>query len=199
MIAAITPPLPNTNPRNLDIARFAQGQQSISGEEPLANLARLYQETLGPDLKNASPSEVEPVISWSIAGRTAQVAGAAGVKEIWVDLTASTVVSMTCQRCLGPVDESLTLARRYRFVASESIAAEMDATNDEFDVLVSSKRFDFMEVIEDELLMTLPMSSKHEVCPSTTTALKKVVEAAPVAQEPKRNPFAALAQLKKAD
>jgi uncharacterized protein len=72
-----------------------------------------------------------------------------------------------CQRCLtafGFVVDSqsdLILAR------DEDSADEMEALfdDDEFDVVVGSKAFDVMNLIEDEVLLAIPQSPKHTVCP----------------------------------
>ena len=65
----------------------------------------------------------------------------------------------------APVDVPLAVDRSFRFVADEATAAAEDDESEE-DVLALSRSFDLLELIEDELLMELPVAPRHEVCPS---------------------------------
>ena len=105
------------------------------------------------------------------------------------------VLPLTCQRCLGPVEMPVSIERSFRFVATEELAAAQDEESEE-DVLVLSRDFHLLDLIEDELLMSLPVVPKHEVCP---VAVKLQVADADFVDEPveKANPFALLEQLKK--
>jgi uncharacterized protein len=112
-------------------------------------------------------------------------------------LAARATLSLVCQRCLGPVEEIVDFERAFRFVASEALAEVEDEESEE-DVLVISKSFDLLELMEDELLMASPLVSKHEVCPKAV----KLQAADPDFEDPaheKPNPFAVLQQLKKKD
>jgi uncharacterized protein len=85
--------------------------------------------------------------------------------------------------------------RQFRFVANEELAAIEDEESEE-DVLVLSKSFNLLELIEDELLMSMPPAPKHDVCPKVV----KLQAADPnFVDDPveKANPFAVLQQLKK--
>ena len=58
-------------------------------------------------------------------------------------------------------------------------------------MLVFSKELDLHELVEDELLLDLPLVPRHEVCPEAlTTSFEEEPEA------PREHPFAALAGLK---
>ena len=74
-------------------------------------------------------------------------------------------------------------------------AEELDEDCED-DVLVSSRDFNLLELVEDELLMGLPAVPKHEVCPEP---VKMQAVDADFVDEPteKPNPFAKLEQLKK--
>jgi uncharacterized protein len=54
---------------------------------------------------------------------------------------------------------------------------------------------DVWALIEDELIMSVPIVPKHEICPESVT-LSAADEAFEEALAAKPNPFAALAQLK---
>ena len=73
-------------------------------------------------------------------------------------------------------------------------AAAQDDQSEE-DVLAMSSSFDVIELIEDELLMELPVAPRHEVCPDPV----KTVAADPEFGQDtvqRQNPFALLEKLK---
>jgi uncharacterized protein len=72
------------------------------------------------------------------------------------------------------------------------LAAQEDEDAEE-DVLVWSASFDALSLIEDELIMALPMIPMHQACEGehVPTSLD-----APAAEESRPNPFAVLAKLR---
>lgn len=171
--------------RHLHIAAFASAEADLVGDERLARFERLLEETHGLG--------AETLVSYAAQG--SMQADAAGVDEPWMHLKAEAVLPLTCQRCLGPVDVPVSMERDFRFVATEALAEVEDEESEE-DVLVLSKSFNLLELIEDELLMGLPTAPKHDVCPQAV----KLQVADPDfedAPEEKLNPFAVLEQLKK--
>jgi uncharacterized protein len=98
---------------------------------------------------------------------------------------------LECQRCLQPVDEYLDIARSFLFVHGEDAAAQLDADGED-DVLALTRSLDLRELLEDELLLSLPLVPRHEVCPQPLVA---PIDASPLEEKP--NPFAALASLKR--
>lgn len=174
-------------PTRLPVAAFAREEQTHAGEEKLARFERLLEESRGLG--------GESWVSYSVQGSLR--ADAAGVDEPWLHLSASATLSLICQRCLNPMDVRVEFARDFRFVASEDLAAVEDEESEE-DVLVLSKAFNLLELIEDELLMALPPAPKHTACPQPVKF--QVADAGFDAQPTERaNPFAVLAQLKKKD
>ena len=101
---------------------------------------------------------------------------------------------LTCQRCLGPVDIPVVVDRDFRFVSSEEQAEAEDEEAEE-DVLALSREFNLQELIEDEMLMELPVVPRHEICPTEVKLAAQDVDFE-AAQAEKPNPFAALAGLK---
>ena len=76
-----------------------------------------------------------------------------------------------------------------------AIAAQLRADPRCGKVLALSRSFDAIELIEDELLLSLPLVPRHEVCP---VPLPRPVDDLSHAEGDERpNPFAALAALKK--
>jgi uncharacterized protein len=101
---------------------------------------------------------------------------------------------MVCQRCLGPVDVPLQVDQWFRFVADEATAEALDDEVEE-DLLALSREFDLHELIEDELLMALPLVPRHDECPDPVQ-LSTSDEDFDSASAERPNPFAALASLR---
>jgi uncharacterized protein len=95
---------------------------------------------------------------------------------------------------MSPVDIEVSSDRWFRFAADEASAAALDDESEE-DVLVVSTEFDLPGLVEDELLMALPLVPRHETCP---VEVKLAVEDADfgAASAEKPSPFAALASLR---
>ncbi len=112
------------------------------------------QETKGLGANNA--------LNWST--QIAAQADALGKAQVWLHLQVEVTLAQTCQRCLQQMAITLKIARSFRFVANESLAAEQDDESEE-DLLVASRAFDLATLIEDEVLMDLPLVPRHDVCP----------------------------------
>jgi uncharacterized protein len=169
--------------RRLDVKEFAEEAGEIAGHEPLRGYPRLLAETQGraPDTS----------VSWSAR---AEIRNPSHVHpQVWLHLRAQVPLSLTCQRCLAPVEVSVAIDRSFRFVADEDMAAAEDEQAEE-DVLALSRSFDLIELVEDELLMDLPLAPRHESCPPVSVALGGEDFAA--STEQRENPFAVLGKLK---
>lgn len=173
------------NHRHLDIAAFASAAAVLERSDPLAGYERLLEETEGRG--------ADRLLRWRAQG--AQQVDASGQAQNWLHMRAEGMLSLTCQRCLEPVDVALEVSRSFRFVPTE-VQAEAEDEMAEEDVLAISRDFDLQALVEDELLMELPLVPAHEVCPGQ---VKLSVADADFeeAQPAKPNPFAVLSGLKK--
>ena len=117
-----------------------------------------------------------------------------GIPQVWMQLTVRASFPMECQRCLTPVDVPLHVERAFRFVADEATAEALDDDSEE-DLLVISREFDLHELIEDELLMALPVVPRHDECP-TDVPMASSDDDFEEASAARPNPFAALASLR---
>ncbi|MCV2357363.1 DUF177 domain-containing protein [Paucibacter sp. TC2R-5] len=176
-------------PERLDVAAFARDAGQLSGELPAGGLTRLADAAAAE-----APATAWPAVKWSATGERREPRGAQA--QVWLHLEASAETQMTCQRCLRPVKEHVEFDRWFHFVHDEAAAAAIDAETEE-DVLVLSRSFDLFELIEDELLLSLPLVPRHEQCPEPLTLPldQPLTEAEQGAERP--HPFAALAALKK--
>lgn len=171
------------NPHSVDIAAFARRGEAASGAFALTALGRLC----GEAHPEARPDPADQV-HWNANAQARSVR--AGGSEIWLHLHAEAHLSLVCQRCLQAVAAPLELDRSFRFVADEKQAAAIDADIEE-DVLVLSRNFDLVELIEDELLLALPLVPRHEICPQPLAGPTD-----PVAFDERINPFDVLSELK---
>jgi len=175
-------------PEKLELAAFIHDGASLEGEWPAASLERL-----ADGAATEAPAEGWPPVRWRLLGETRQAKGAKA--QAWLQVTAQAQVALTCQRCLKPVDEHIDVDRWIRFVDTEAEAAALDADSDD-DVLALPRHLDARELIEDELLLALPLVPRHEVCPEPLP-LADDEDAAADEEGERPNPFAALAALKR--
>lgn len=168
------------DPRRLDVAAACADGATLAGSWPLGALERLAE-----GHASAGP------VTWSSRFEQRTVHGAG--PQRWLHVEASAHVPRECQRCLQPVAVPLSVDRWVRFVDDEATAAALDADSDD-DVLVVSRSLDLLALVEDELLLAMPLVPMHEACP---TRLVPPGAELPAAEEPRAHPFAALAALKR--
>ncbi len=94
---------------------------------------------------------------------------------------------------MTPVDVPLDVQRSFRFVADEATAEAEDDASEE-DLLVISHSFDLVGLIEDELLMDMPLVPQHDTCPEPL--VRSVADPGFEEESPKENPFAVLGRLR---
>ena len=154
-----------------------------SGEWPLHGFERLASATL--------PAPAGSVVAWTVRGERATLVGS-GVRPA-LSIDASTEVTLECQRCLQPMPLPLTIARRIFFVDGEDAAAALDLDSDD-DVLALPPSLDLHQLLEDELLLALPVVPRHDVC---AVPLAPSTGEDALAETEREHPFAALAALKR--
>jgi len=170
--------------RRLDVKAFAQEGAALEGRESFQAHERLMAETEGRGGSSA--------VTWTARG---ELRNPRHVQpDIWLHLGAQAVVSLTCQRCLSPVDVPVAVDRSFRFVADEQLAAAQDEASEE-DVLALEGGLDLLELVEDELLMALPLAPRHLICPVPVNLAAADPEF-DTAEAERENPFALLEQLK---
>lgn len=170
----------------------------LQGHAPLSAFARVDEDL--PELTGPAIDPEGRVVAWRAQAEWRQrgpqltgVAGAQGAPDLWLRLTLEARVPQTCQRCLQPYAQSVEVDRWFRFVKDEATALAEDDEAEE-DLLVLEPRFDLTALVEDELLMALPLVPMHDVCPQPLLSGPATNEPAPREERP--NPFAALATLK---
>jgi uncharacterized protein len=168
------------DPRKLDLDRWCRAGTALQGELPWAALPRLAeaQSVLPPQDGVSGAQRPEWRMGLRIQGR----------------------LRMTCQRCLHPMVIAVQMSRAFRFVADEAEAEALDEAAEDEDVLVLSRAFDLPALVEDELILSLPLVPRHAQCPVDVQSLLAAADtpAGPAAaEEPPATPFAVLAALKR--
>jgi uncharacterized protein len=174
-------------PDRLDVRAFAQDAAQIAGDILLSKCERLAQ-----DLYRQEANFASNILHWQARGESMSVAG--GAAQSWLHLEFEAHVPLQCQRCLLGMQHSLQVQRSFRFVRDEAEALAQDDEAQE-DVLVASKQFDLLELIEDEIIMALPFVPLHDTCPVPV----KLQVSSPdyeAALNEKPKAFAALGELK---
>lgn len=169
------------DPRRLDVAAFAADAGALEGAWPLAGFGRLCGD---------AAAAADGAVTWHVQGQTRPVRG--GEPQLWLRVQATARVPAVCQRCLQPMLVDVAVDRWLRFVADEAQAAELDADSDD-DVLALERALDLHSLVEDELLLALPMVPRHGRCGQPLVA--PAAGTPPRREEPDAaaNPFAALA------
>jgi uncharacterized protein len=163
---------------SLDLQRFADAAGRLSLRTPLAELERVT---------TVCTAETQPgadhACAWSLSG---EIRGVDSRRQVWLRLQAQISLPQQCQRCLEPLTIELMVDRWFRCVADEATALAEDDGCEE-DLLVLSTEFDAVELLEDELLMALPLIISHDDCHAPTS---------PALGDDLPHPFAVLAGLR---
>jgi uncharacterized protein len=96
-------------------------------------------------------------------------------------------LALACDRCGGETEYGLNVEREFFFVRTEDELAAQPIDDAPEEALLGSAHFDLGALIEDEAILQLPMSPRHEHCPGK--------EDAPAPSETYR-PFAELGRLR---
>jgi len=170
--------------KRLDVAAFAAARGSIAGEWPLGALARLA------SMNTEGSTAAAPPVTWQARGERAKLDGAGIHPGLVVAVTAT--MMLECQRCLQPMSVPLQFDRRFFFVEGEDAAAALDSESED-DVLALVPQLDLRSLVEDELLLALPLVPRHEACPLPLPRPLNDPDDVVAAE----NPFAALTVLKR--
>lgn len=159
----------------IDAFDFCRQKLERAGETALADMPRLAAEL----------TDAEGSLQWSVQG------GADVQGHPKLDLRVGGPVRLRCQRCLQPFEFVIDSSSALILAQDEGSADALEALLDDesVDVVVGSRTMDMAAVIEDEALLALPLSPKHDVCPDPSDfAAQKSAKA--------DSPFAVLKNLK---
>ncbi len=78
-------------------------------------------------------------------------------------LSISGPVALTCQRCLVEFQHHLDLESRLILVENEAQLPDLEDEDPDVDVVVASRKTNVLEMIEDEIILGLPLAPRHDV------------------------------------
>lgn len=155
----------------IDSLDFARKGMKISGEVPVAELPRMA------DLLSDNAGTISFVLS-GLMGRD-------GKPLLQLELDGK--CNLRCQRCLKQLIYPVKLVATLRLVTEGELDVS-DLEDDEADSIPAEKRLDVLALLEEELLLSLPIAPKHEngECQIAAEGISRAT-----------SPFAILAGLKK--
>ena len=114
-----------------------------------------------------------------------------GERAVNVDINGT--VSVICQRCLKPVEYKVAIESLLAIVRDEEEAKQLPGRFDPW--LVEEVEADTYELVEEELLLNIPVVAYHDY-DCIDASLYKAGEIEQEQEEPRENPFQVLAGLK---
>ena len=80
--------------------------------------------------------------------------------------TVKADVEMLCQRCLKPISVTIDSDRPLYLAASEAEADRLESVlaDEDIEVMVTGQTLDLAGVVEDEVLLSLPIVPMHDDC-----------------------------------
>lgn len=154
----------------IDAFAFSREGRVLEGTLPVAGMARLH------DLV----TEVSGVVGFRLRGRT----GEYGQSQIGLEVTG--FLPLICQRCLTAVRFDLEVDGLLELVPEGMELSQDELEDDTKDFLPVGGELDVVALVEDEILLAIPVAPRHEKCglPGAAEAGERI------------SPFAALAGLK---
>ncbi|WP_346191387.1 YceD family protein [Dechloromonas sp. ZS-1] len=149
---------------------FAREGRVLEGTLPVSSLERLH--------------DLLVEVGGEVVFRLEGYKGKRG--EAMLHLTVTGSLPLICQRCLAAVSHDLDVDNLLELVPEGADLSQDELEDDTRDFLPVVKELDVAELVEDEILLALPVAPRHEKCglPGAADAGERV------------NPFATLAALK---
>lgn len=156
----------------VDSLEFARSGKTRSGSFQVATLERLHDQL----------ASLDAALAYELVGQVDEK-GKPGLQ-----CRVRGTLKLTCQRCLEPMDWEVVLDSHLLLVTSEAELAEDEP--DAPDRLLAQKEMDVRALVEDEVLLGLPLAPRHAEgqCRMALT---------PAGAD--SHPFAVLAQLRRPD
>ena len=96
---------------------------------------------------------------------------------------------LKCQRCLEELEHDVDLVSDLLLIENEKELPEITEENDKVDCILAETEMDVLALLEDEIILNLPISPRHETGPCSMTVH--------AGGETTQSVFAPLAALKK--
>ena len=162
----------------LDIDRLADGEADIDFAVPLAELPRLRSQL----------ASVEGLVRGRVHFKRES-------GFVVADLTMSGAATLACQRCLQPVTEPVESATRVALIAAEADAGRVPDHLEP--MLAAGGRISVGELVEEELLLALPIVPLHREASDCAVPVDAPVVITEAPEQTTQKPFAQLDKLLK--
>ena len=163
-------------PEYLDFTRIADKGDEIQGKWPISELPQLKELLVNDE------GDIEVSMNF---GRKAKLRYVTG--------TISGVLAVICQRCMQPMELELNTEFKLAMVQTEEQA---DKLPDEFEpLLVDEDKMSVPQMLEDELLLAIPLVAMHDTDCSDYILEQKKWQAENESVQEKKNPFSVLKDL----
>ena len=157
----------------IDSLDFARNGRIIEADIPFAELSRLLDVLENPGgvlhytLQGTLDGSGQPVLDVSMSGRC----------------------KLLCQRCLNGLDYEIQHQTRLSLCDEAGLEA-LQGDDEEPDSILADAHLDVLELLEEEILLSLPIAPKHELGACQATESESM-------QKGERHPFAVLENLKR--
>lgn len=158
----------------IDTKAFVAQAETLNGT---VSLQDLDERVWSPDI-----AELTSDIHYTITG------GVDRWQRPFLDLSVSGSLKLHCQRCMQPTEWVFDEQARIVLFSNEETLDEAMLADEELEGMLLAEELDVFALVEDQILMALPISPKHDSCGNDK--LDQI-------NQDKPNPFAVLAGLKK--
>ena len=128
----------------IDSLRLAQSGKSLSGEIPVASFQRLRD----------ALADTDGTVGWSLSGLI--LSGRPALK-----LKVNGELHLVCQRCLMPYPHALRTEGVMPVARNEGELDVWEREDPLLDALVAEPDLDVQTLVEDEILLSLPVVPRH--------------------------------------
>ena len=129
----------------VDSVTFAREAEELSGETAVGNLTRLHD----------ALADNTGAISYRLSGFVN------AEEKPSLRLSVSGDLKLVCPRCLGPLDFRLDAEREFELVAQGTELSDPAEEADDVEQIYADAKLDVLGLIEDEVILSLPMVSSH--------------------------------------
>lgn len=161
----------------IDSLDFARNGRKISGEVQFTKLPRLLEILENP----------QGVLKYTVQG------GVDKQGTHFLDVGVAGEGRLCCQRCLSSMDYPVHFETRLLLLDQASLDVLDDniaGGEEEFDSILADVHLNVLDLLEEEVLLSLPIAPKHELGACQAADGKNV-------HKEEKNPFAVLANLKR--
>lgn len=127
---------------------FAREADSLQGELRVAGLTRVHDKLADT--------------AGSLSYRVVCSLGSRNRPQLALQLDG--VLSVCCQRCLEGIDYPVEVRSLLEFVDDEDNLTQEEIEDDSRDFLPVQAELDIVALIEDEIILNLPLAPRHESC-----------------------------------